>query len=366
VRDFEQEWATFHGVSHAIAVNTGTAAIHLALMAAGVGPGDEVVVTSHSFIASVTPVLHAGAIPIFADINPQTFNVTAGTVERVLTPKTKAIIAVHLNGHPAEPDAIAALAASRGITLIEDCAQAPGATWDGRLVGTFGSVSAFSFWEDKIITTAGEGGMVITNDDELARRARMIRNHGEAYSDENYYAGERLYYHELLGYNFRMTELAGAVGSTQLRRLPAYLKRRAEVAALLTSLLAAVPGVIPPFIDSRATHSFYKYIIRLDRHVIDVPVVDFVAALRAEGIPATRRYPTPIHLQPIFVEHRGFGMTRWPFPDDAPPPPSLPEAEAVARDAIQVTTVNPVVTDEDIWDTAAAISKVANAFAHRS
>lgn len=363
VRTFENEWAEFQGVRHAIAASSGTCAIHTALAAVGVGPGDEVVVTPHSFIASVTPVLHAGAIPVFADIDRRTFNMTAETIDRAITPRTKAIVLVHLNGHPADPAAVAEVAGRRGVLLIEDCAQAPGARWEGQLVGTFGAVAAYSFWEDKIITTVGEGGMVATDDDEVAESARMLVHHGEAAADEDYYAGERLYVHHKLGYNFRMAEVQGAIGSVQLRRLPGYVQRRREVAGLLSAALEGVPGIQVPYIDPRGEHAFYKYIILLDRAVIATPVFEFVTALRAEGIPVTRRYPTPIHRQPIFMEHKGFGESRWPFPDDAEVPPAMPVAEEVARDAIQVTVVNPVVSDEDVHDAAVAIAKVANACA---
>jgi perosamine synthetase len=310
----------------------------------------------------VTPVLHAGAKPVFADIDRRTFNLMAESIEAAITPQTRAVITVHLNGHPADPDATAQLCKDRGLILIEDCAQATGARWDDRLVGTFGDIGAYSFWEDKILTTSGEGGMIVTDDDEFARRARMAIHHGEAPTDENYYAGERLYLHELIGWNYRMTELQGAVGKVQLARLDGYVARRREVAALLTEQLAGVSGIITPYVDARATHAFYKYIIQLDRDVILAPVLDFVSALRAEGVPATRRYPTSIHEQPIFREKRGFGRSTFPFGDDDPTPPPMPNAERVARDAIQVTVVNPVVSEEDVLDAVTAIRKVAEAF----
>jgi perosamine synthetase len=345
---FEQAFAAFNGAKHAIAIANGTAAVHAALVAAGVGPGDEVVVTPHSFIASVSPVLFQQAVPVFADIDRATFNLTPDSVEPCISDRTKAIVAVHLNGHPCDASALADLADRHGIALIEDSAQSPGATWDGQMVGTFGALATYSFWEDKILTTAGEGGMIVTDDDDLARAVRMVINHGEAPADESYYAGERLYFHERLGYNYRMTELSGAIGSVQLGRLPGYLAERARVGAGLTRRLGDVAGLETPYVDPRATHSFYKYILLLDRAVIDAPVADVVAAVRAQGVPASRRYPTPIHRQPIFER---FDV------------PTMPVAEQVAKDAIRLP-VSPGMTEADLDDIAAAVRKALGDFSN--
>ena len=196
VSQFERAFAERFQVKHAIAVNSGTAAIHVALGALGIGPGDDVINTPHCFIGTATPVVHAGAVPVFADIDPRTYNMDPATIESRISPYTKAIVPVHLNGLPADMDRILDIARRHQLFVIEDAAQAHGAVYKGRIAGTIGNIGCFSFWEDKLITTAGEGGMVITDDDELARRARKFHHHGEERRDGDYYQAERLYLHD--------------------------------------------------------------------------------------------------------------------------------------------------------------------------
>lgn len=308
VKEFEDTFADYHGVKHAIAASSGTSAIHIALAAAGIGPGDEVIVPSHTFIGTVTPVLHQNAIPIFADVDLDTFTIEPESIEEVITKKTKAIIPVHLNGHPAEMDGIMKIAKEHGLMVIEDAAQAHGAEYKGRKVGTIGDLACFSFWEDKIITTGGEGGIILTDNDELAENARRIRHHGETEAK-----GERKYYHSILGYNYRMTEMQAAIGLVQLRKLDFYLKKRRENAAYLTENLKKLPQVEPPLVKPYVKHSYYKYICRINQSRLKVSIEGFVKAVSAEGIPISRRYPTPIHLQPIFTSLKGYGETRCPF-----------------------------------------------------
>jgi perosamine synthetase len=224
-----------------------------------------VINTSHCFIGTATPVLHCGAVPVFADIDRRTFNLDPASVEQKITPHTRAIVPVHLNGCPADMDAIMDIAKRHNLFVVEDAAQAHGARYKGRLVGTFGELGCFSFWEDKIISTAGEGGMVITNDEELARLARMIHHHGELRHDGDYYQGERLYYHPFLGYNFRMTEIQGAIGLAQLKKLDGYVQARRKNAHMLSRALRDVDGVIPPYEPPDVEHAYYKYILTLDR-----------------------------------------------------------------------------------------------------
>jgi len=364
VSQFEQAFAERFQVKHAIAVNSGTAAIHVALGALGIGPGDDVINTPHCFIGTATPVVHAGAVPVFADIDPRTFNIDPPSIESRISPYTKAIIPVHLNGLPADMDAILDIARRKQLFVVEDAAQAHGAVYKGRVVGTIGDFGCFSFWEDKLMTTAGEGGMVITDDDELARRARKFHHHGEERRDGDYYQAERLYLHDSLGYNYRMTEIQGAIGLVQLGRLDDYIAIRRGRAHQLTDLLHQIEGIIPPYEPPGTVHVYYKYVIRLDRQIIKASAKEFVAALRAEGIHCSRRYPTPLHQQPVFVEHRGFGKTSAPF---APPwymgktsyGSGSPEAERLPE-ALVMITMRPSFAPEDIQDIAAGVAKVAN------
>jgi perosamine synthetase len=366
VHEFEEAYARKFGVKHAIAVSSGTAAIHVALGALGIGPGDDVINTAHCFIGTATPVVHAGAVPIFADIDPRTFNLDPDSVASKITPYTRAIIPVHLNGCPAEMDAIRDIARRNNLFVVEDAAQAHWARYKGSLVGTLGDIGCFSFWEDKIITTAGEGGMVITDDDDLAKRAYRFHHHGEDRKDSAYYRGERLYYHETLGYNFRMTEVQGAVGLVQLKRLNDYVRARRANAHLLTRLLSDVPGIIPPYEPPEVAHAYYKYIIRLDRRYLEISAKEFVTALSAEGIPCSRRYPTPLHQQPLFIQKKGFGKTSLPF---TPPwyagethyGSGLPNAEDLPNDLVRLS-MSPTLQEEDIHDMALAVRKVAEAF----
>ncbi|MDP2949173.1 MAG: DegT/DnrJ/EryC1/StrS family aminotransferase [Chloroflexota bacterium] len=348
VAQFEAEFARYHGIKHCVAASSGTTAIHLALAAAGISAGDEVIVPTHTFIASATPILHQGAVPVFADVEADTFNVSRETIEPLLTPRTKAIIAVHLNGHPAAMDGILRLAQDRGLVVVEDAAQAHGALYQGRKVGTIGRMGCFSFWEDKIMTSGGEGGAVITDDDELAARLRMIRSHGEGPI-----AGERRYYHLVLGYNYRMPAMQAAVGLVQLRRLEEYLEARRRNAAYLTERLKEVPAVVPPYVAPYAVHSYYKYICRLRTDLrqaqgVSVDIERFVAAVAAEGVPISRRYPTPLHRQPVF-QKLGYGDV------------SCPVAERLAGELF-ILLVHPTVSERDLDDVAAAIGKVAEAY----
>mgnify|MGYP005855343297 CR=1 FL=1 len=359
---FEREFAEYFGVRHAVAVSSGTAAIHVALASLGIGPGDDVINTAHCFIGTATPVLHCGAVPVFADIDRRTFNISPESIEEKITPYTKAIVPVHLNGCPAEMDAILEIARRRRLFVVEDAAQAHGALYKGQLVGALGDLGCFSFWEDKIISTAGEGGMVITNNDEFAQRVRMLHHHGELRRDGDYYQGERLYYHPFMGYNFRMTEIQGAIGRIQLKKLPQFVEARRRNAHLLKEMLADVAGVILPYEPAHVKHVFYKFILMLDREVIKVSALEFSRAVAAEGIPCTRRYPTPLHQQPVFVDHKGFGFTSAPF---TPPwyagethyGSGLLAAESLPNDLVMIR-MNPNLTEEDLGDIAIAIRKV--------
>ena len=362
VNEFERAFAEYFGVRHAIAINSGTAAIHVALSALGIGPGDDVINTSHCFIGTATPVVHAGSVPVFADIDPRTFNINPASIEKKITPYTKAIVPVHLNGLPADMDPIMEIARKHNLFVVEDAAQAHGALYKGKIAGTIGNIGCFSFWEDKILTTAGEGGMVIIDDDELYKRAKMFHHHGELKEDGAYYQGERLYHHTMLGYNFRMTEVQAAVGIVQLQRLDEYVEQRRGIAHMLTDGLSEIEGAIPPYEPEYAKHAFYKYIMKLDRNIIKVPVKQFIDTLSAEGIPCSRRYPTPLHQQPVFVEHSGFGNTTFPFTEPSYKGKTvygggLPNSEQLPEDIVRLL-MRPTMSENDIDDVIRAVRKV--------
>ena len=294
---------------------------------------------AHTFIASATPVLHQRATPVFADIDERTYCISPESVAERITERTKAIIAVHLNGHPADMDALLALAEPRGIVVIEDAAQAHGALYKGRKVGTIGRAGCFSFWEDKIMTTGGEGGAVITDDDALAERMRRIRHHGEGPVE-----GERAYYHLELGYNYRMTSMQAATGLVQLRKLDGYIEARRRNAAYLSERLGEIDGIEAPFVAEYAVHSYYKYIGRL-RPETGIDIARFVQAVAAEGVPISRRYPTPLPQQPVF---RGLEAG------------ACPAAERLAGELFTLL-VHPTVETVDLDDVVEAIRKVVGA-----
>lgn len=307
VQSFEKEFADHFGVAHAIAVNSGTAALHVALAAAGVGPGDEVVVPCYTFTATASAVLHHNAIPVFADVDPRTFCVTAASIEAALTPRTKAIIPVHLLGHPCDMGGIMALAKRKNLIVIEDNAQSPGATWRGRHAGTIGDAGTFSFVETKNLVT-GEGGMVVTNRDELAERCRLVRNHGEVYV-----AGKpRSYVANILGWNYRMTELEAAIGRAQLTRFDRWTDQRIINAEFLSGHLR-FPGISIPYRDKRARHVYHLYGVLFDESVVGIPRRVFQRALVAEGVPWSLGYPHPLYKNPLFQEGTVYGVDGCPF-----------------------------------------------------
>jgi perosamine synthetase len=343
VAEFEADFAQYHGVRHALATSSGTTAIHLALAAIDVGPGDEVIVPGHTFIASATPVMYQRATPVIVDVDTDTFNLLPSAVEAAITPRTKAMIVVHLNGHPAPMDELTALAERHGLILIEDAAQAHGALYKGRKVGTIGRMSCFSFWQDKIISSAGEGGAVITDDDALAQRMARLRSHGEGPIE-----GERRYYHLELGYNYRLSAVQAAVGRVQLSHLDEYLEARRRNAAYLTERLRNVPEVQPPVVAEGCVHSYYRYTCKLRTDLVTVPIDQFQTAVAVEGAPCFRPYPTPLHQQPVF-QNAGYGQV------------PCPNAEALANQLFSLQ-VHPSVQQRDLDDVIAAIEKVAAAY----
>src|SRR5438445_2434324 len=288
-RLFEQEFAAFSGCKHAIAVANGTVALELALHALGIGPGDEVVVPSRTFIASASSVVMCGAEPVMADVDRESQNLTANTIRGVLSPRTKAVIAVHLAGWPSDMDPILDLAREHGLKVIEDCAQAHGATYKGRPVGSIGHVGAFSFCQDKIMSTGGEGGMLTTNDDSVWEKAWSFKDHGKSYDAvyrRPHPPGFR-WLHESFGTNWRITEMQSALGRVLLRKLPARVNLRRRFASILDEQFSQVPGVRVPVPGHEFRHAYYKYYAFIEPRTIEEGWSRdrILQATLAEGIP---------------------------------------------------------------------------------
>lgn len=265
-RAFEHEFAEFVGTSHAIAVANGTVALELALRGLGIGPGDEVIVTPRTFLASASSIVAVGAVPVFADVDRDSQNITAATVAEVLTPRTRGIIAVHLAGWPCELDTLVDLAREQGLVLIEDCAQAHGARYRGRSVGAWGDVGAWSFCQDKIMTTGGEGGMVTTRDPELWRRMWAYKDHGkswDAVQSTDHPPGFR-WLHESFGTNWRMTEMQAVLGRLQLAKLPDWTRRRRANLQRIWSVARECPGLRVPEPPAHIEHAAYKGYVFLE------------------------------------------------------------------------------------------------------
>ena len=300
VLEFEKDFARYVGAKHAVAMSTGTAALHSAVLVAGVKQGDEVIVPSFTFHATAEVVLLAGGEPVFADIDPDTYTITAETVEAAMTRNTKVIMPVHLYGLPADMDPLKKLARERGVTLIEDAAQAHGAEYKGSKIGSIGDMSCFSFYAGKNMTT-GEGGIVTTSDDDYSEKLRMIRSHGE----------QRPYWPTAVGNNYRMTELLAAIGVAQLKKLPSFLERRRKNAQLLGEKIGVLGKVVPPKEPEGRKHAWYLYTLRL--HGANAGKRNkVIEKLRSRNIEAAVYYESPLHLLPLY---RDRSTARRPLPE---------------------------------------------------
>jgi dTDP-4-amino-4,6-dideoxygalactose transaminase len=285
VQAFEEEFAAYCQAPHGIAVNTGTSALHMALLAAGVGPGDEVITVPFTFVATVSAIDYTGAKPVLVDIDPTSFTMDVKQLRVAITPRTKAIIPVHLYGQTADMDPIMAIAEEHGLVVIEDAAQAHGAEYKGRRAGNLGHMACFSFYPGKNLGACGEGGMVVTNNPDYARTIRMLRDWG----------AEKKYHHVLKGYNFRMEGMQGAVLRVKLRHLEAWTEGRRAAAAHYTRLLAG-SGIPTPTVMPYARHVFHIYAVRSPKRQA------WQDAMLARGVQTGIHYPTPVHLLPAFAE----------------------------------------------------------------
>jgi dTDP-4-amino-4,6-dideoxygalactose transaminase len=294
VAAFEEEFATYSQAQYGIGVNTGTSALHLALLAAGIGPGDEVITVPFTFVATVAAIYYTGATPVFVDINPRTFTIDVKAIEGAITERTKAILPVHLYGQPADMDPILEIAKRHGLVVIEDAAQAHGAEYKGRRVGSLGDMGCFSFYPGKNLGAYGEGGMVVTSNAEYTRTIRMLRDWG----------AEQKYHHVLKGYNFRLEGIQGAVLRVKLRHLETWTEARRTAARHYDELLSD-SGVLTPQAMPYARHVYHIYAIRTAQRS------EWQQALQAKGIQTGIHYPIPVHLLPAYAD---LGYTKGDFP----------------------------------------------------
>lgn len=308
VRRLEQEWSEYFGVKHAVSVNSATSGLYAAVGAAGLGPGDEVIVSPYTMTASATAALVYGAIPVFADIDPDIFCISPASIRKCITPFTKAIIVVDIFGHPADMDEIMQIAREHNLVVIEDAAQAPGARYHNRYAGTLADMGVFSLNYHKTIHT-GEGGVVVTNNDDLADRLQLIRNHGEVVVKNK--GTQNIV--NLIGFNYRMTEIEAAIASEQLKKLEKLVALRVEAADYLTERLDVLPGITPPVVRQNVRHGYYLYVLRYNAAQTGIPRNRFVAALNAEGIPMVEGYVEPIYLEPVYQQRIAFGNNGFPF-----------------------------------------------------
>jgi perosamine synthetase len=303
-RLFEKMFAEYIGVEHAVAVTNGTIALDVALKTINIGPGDEVITSAFSFVASGNCILFQNAKSIFADINPKTFNIDPSDVAEKITTKTKALIPVHMFGQPANMEALKEIAQDNKIALVEDAAQAHGAEYKGKKAGSIGDIACFSFYATKNMT-AGEGGMITTNDPKVANKARLLINHGQS----------RKYHHDTLGYNYRITELCAAIGSVQLRKLDGFNMQRIENAKLLSNRIRGLTGLTVPYVDEDVKHVFHQYVVKVeDSYSLDRD--ELADSLTEKGVGVAVHYPIPIYRQPFYLK-LGYGGTKCPNTEEA-------------------------------------------------
>lgn len=350
-RKFEREFAVFAGTEHAIAVANGTLALDLALKGLGIGEGDEVIVTPRTFLASATSVVNAGATPVFADVDADTQNITPESVAAVIAPNTKAIVCVHLAGWPCDMDGMMALAEQHGLYVIEDCAQAHGATYKGRPVGGLGHVGCWSFCQDKIMSTGGEGGMVTTNDRALWSRMWSFKDHGkswEAVYERDHPPGFR-WLHDSVGTNWRLTEMQAAIGRIQLRRMQDWTIARKANCQAIWQTASALTGLRAPIVPSEIGHAGYKCYVFIDENMVSGSVGEvrdkIMGALVAKGVPCFSGSCSEVYLEKAFTR-LALG-----------PPKRLPIAKRLAESSLMFL-VHPTLNDFEIRKSCSTLENV--------
>jgi len=338
VEEFESKWADYVGTDHAIAVSNGTTAIQLVLKALGLEPGEEVIVPSLTFGSTATAVVHQAGVPVFADIDRELYTLDHTDLERCLSDETFAIMPVHLYGHPAEMDEIRDFADEHELYVIEDAAQAHGASYKNQKVGSIGDVGCFSFYATKNITT-GEGGIVTTDDDEIAMELRTLRSHGMANRDE----------HVTLGYNYRMSDLNGAIGTAQVDRLDGFNERRRDISERLAAELGDLDWLKPATVRDYVDHAYFWAPFEVQEDEIGLTGKEVWAELRERGVETRHRYNVPLYDQPVFADHRGFN-SEFPWsvnPNDHDYDLSLSSVEEVVGNMIGFPN-HPNLTDEEV------------------
>lgn len=353
--EFERAFAAFHGARHGVAVTNGTAALEVVIAALNIGPGDEVIIPNFTFIATASAVLFAGALPVMVDVLPDTYCIDPDLVEAAMTARTKAIIAVHMGGHPADLDRLSKIARDRGIPLVEDSSHAHGSEWRGQRIGTFGTAATFSFQSSKLMT-AGEGGIIITNDDEVERLARSVHDCGRM-------PGEWFYSHFIYGSNYRLSEWQGAVLGAQLTRLDEQTAQRHKNARLLDRLLLDIEGITPQKLASQCTRNGqYAYIFHIDREAFgSISVENFIAAMNAEGIPNQASYP-PLHDLDVFKSGAYRRKLTGRQAEESHPflTRDFPETHRAAWETVWIPQPALLGDEEDMQEIATALRKIQN------
>ncbi len=360
VREFESNWQDYFRVTHAVSMNSASSALYAALGAAGVEPGDQVIVTPYTMTASATAALVWGAIPVFADIDPDTFCIDPAAVRALITPKTRAIIAVDIFGHPAAFEELMKIAGEHNLVVIEDAAQAPGALLNGRMAGTLGHIGVYSLNYHKHIH-CGEGGVAVTNDDRLARRMQLIRNHAEVIVTDD----EPVGLDNMIGQNYRMTELQAAIGIEQLKKLPSLLATRQKQAIAVTQMLDGNSLLQAPKVAPNATHAYYLYPMKFCGEAeTGISRMTLATALNAEGIPVRANYVRPIYMHPMYKKRIAFGHQGWPFslaPDVKYVQGLCPVVERIENhELVLLMGLQGQLSRQDLHDIGNAFDKIAS------
>jgi len=349
VKDFEARFARFTGAAHAVAVNSGTAALHLALEAAGIRTGDEVLVPTLTFAATAEVVVQLGARPVLVDCTPDTLNIDPAALERTITSRTKAIIPVHFAGHPCAMDAIAEIAAAHGLTVIEDAAHALPARWRGKTVGTIGDLTCFSFYATKTITT-GEGGMITTQDPEWADRMRIMSLHGISKDAWKRYTAEGSWRYEIIapGYKYNMTDIAAALGISQLARCDDFLRARLRCRRLYDEGFAGQRAIQTPVAYADIDHAWHLYVIRIDPAQLRIDRDQVIALLKDRNIGVAVHF-IPLHLHPYYRDTYGYAAA------------DFPNASAAFQRIISLP-IYPRLSDADIEDVVTAVNAIVREY----